>query len=428
MTKVFSYINELSSGNEMIAGAISLWAMGIFTYFFKEIPQKTCKLLFKNLTTTVTFTSQNPSFYNMLKWFERNGYAEKLRKVKLSEGRWGSDQETIKSVGYGTHVVWFGWVPLWVTLERETNVGDVDKEVMTILKVGRSHKIFNKLSREISKKKKDGFIDVFSAKGGDWYFRSSSPKRGFDSVIVKLSLLEELKSVIDKFIASEDWYVEHGIPYTLGIMLYGPPGTGKSSLIRAIASYTNRSIYSIPASSAASYPDMLQSINKDSITVIEDIDSCSAAKTRNKKDKKNNDNRSSIEIDFEEFMINNISELLNAMDGIVSNHGRILIMTTNYPEKIDAAIMRPGRCDCKIEIGYFNMEMFRRFLLRFFSENIVFNLLNNRALSVDNLTGAELQKCILDKMSCEEIVLKYTLKKIVRSSMTNIYKEKVYVI
>jgi len=428
ITKIFAFINGLSSGNQMIAGAISLWAMGVVTYLFRQLPQRIGRFLFKHLTTTVTFTSQNPSFHNMLKWFETNGYAEKLRNIKVSEGQWGYE-DTIKSVGYGTHVVWLGWVPLWVTLLKEQTVSSVEKETLTLLKIGRSHRVFNDLAKEVSKKKEDGLVDIYYAKSDAWEFKAAVPKRMFDSVIIDLSSLEELKVTIDRFVKSEAWYIKHGIPYTLGIMLYGPPGTGKSSLIKAIASYTDRSIYAISAANAAYRPETLQSVKKNSITVIEDIDSCSAAKKRNRDeesgapkvkevsfDKGDVVNRvgevrkplSAIEQELEEMFIGNISELLNAMDGIVSGHGRILIMTTNYPEKIDSAIMRPGRCDYKMEVGYLNMEMFRRFLIRFFPEATVADLLSGRVLSTTDLTGAELQKCILDKMTCEEIVLKHT--------------------
>lgn len=46
------------------------------------------------------------------------------------------------------------------------------------------------------------------------------------------------------------------------------------------------------------------------------------------------------------------SGLLNALDGVRSQEGRILIMTTNHREKLDPALMRPGRADCHIELNY----------------------------------------------------------------------------
>mmetsp|Transcript_10766 Transcript_10766/g.24144 ORF Transcript_10766/g.24144 Transcript_10766/m.24144 type:complete len:154 (+) Transcript_10766:3-464(+) len=48
----------------------------------------------------------------------------------------------------------------------------------------------------------------------------------------------------------------------------------------------------------------------------------------------------------------NLSGLLNVLDGVVDTPGRILIMTTNHPEKLDAALIRPGRIDKKLILGY----------------------------------------------------------------------------
>ena len=54
------------------------------------------------------------------------------------------------------------------------------------------------------------------------------------------------------------------------------------------------------------------------------------------------------------------SGLLNAIDGVASHEGRILIMTTNYRERLDPALIRPGRVDVEIEFGYASKETIRR--------------------------------------------------------------------
>lgn len=60
-----------------------------------------------------------------------------------------------------------------------------------------------------------------------------------------------------------------------------------------------------------------------------------------------------------------LSGLLNALDGVASSEGRIVFMTTNYLDRLDAALIRPGRVDLKEYIGYctrFQLEqMYRRF-------------------------------------------------------------------
>jgi chaperone BCS1 len=49
-----------------------------------------------------------------------------------------------------------------------------------------------------------------------------------------------------------------------------------------------------------------------------------------------------------------LSALLNVLDGVGSQEGRVLIMTTNHAERLDAALIRLGRVDMKLELGYTN--------------------------------------------------------------------------
>src|SRR6516165_7419974 len=61
-----------------------------------------------------------------------------------------------------------------------------------------------------------------------------------------------------------------------------------------------------------------------------------------------------------------LSGLLNALDGVSSRDGRVLFMTTNHPERLDPALIRPGRVDLKIELGYATPDQARRLFLWFY--------------------------------------------------------------
>lgn len=62
-----------------------------------------------------------------------------------------------------------------------------------------------------------------------------------------------------------------------------------------------------------------------------------------------------------------LSGLLNALDGVASSEGRIVFMTTNYLERLDAALIRPGRVDLKEYIGYCTEDQLEQMYRRFYN-------------------------------------------------------------
>lgn len=401
----------------MIGGAISLWLLGVSSVLLRNVPQKIFLLIKKHVTTRMQLTSGNKSFYIFLEWLNHYGHSNKFRSVKYTNGRWGDEKgvKTTKGVGYGSHLFFFKKRPLMISLEREQSTDCYDKEVLTIAKIGRSHKLFDRMMEEAIKlKEEENKIRIYTLRSGEWCCVGKQPIRNLDSIVIKDSDKNKLINCVEKFISKEDWYIERGIPYSLGILLYGPPGTGKTSLIKGLASYLKRSIYMVDSLTLTLKPECLNDFSdENAIIVIEDIDSCNSAKKRD-----NNFNENMIKNDFEEMkekligdvskdFLNNTSGLLNALDGVVVNHGRIMIMTTNYPEKLDSALLRPGRCDLKLEVGYFDIDMFKTFLYKFFEKVEVDKMLLNRRIN-EKVTGANLQNDILFEMSLKEVVDKNT--------------------
>lgn len=69
-----------------------------------------------------------------------------------------------------------------------------------------------------------------------------------------------------------------------------------------------------------------------------------------------------------------MSGLLNAIDGVTAQHGRLMFMTTNYPAKLDSAILRPGRVDVRFELGYATPYQMKHMFLKFFPGVCVYPL------------------------------------------------------
>jgi mitochondrial chaperone BCS1 len=183
--------------------------------------------------------------------------------------------------------------------------------------------------------------------GGTISIVRTQTKRRRETLAIDPATETELFGDLDRFLASRDLYRQRGIPWRRGYLLYGPPGTGKSSIIRAIASHYGRELVSL------SLTDMDDSallrawsaITATSVIAIEDIDSVFEGR------------HPLGELSF--------SALLNTLDGAGAVEGSIAILTTNHREKLDPALIRPGRCDRVFSLGYLTPEtcvnMFRCF-------------------------------------------------------------------
>ena len=125
----------------------------------------------------------------------------------------------------------------------------------------------------------------------------------------------------------------------------GHPGPRKSSLILAIARYFSLNIYKLDISrvTKSSLSSLFNELPSTSILLLEDINTVDMARTQHAVKENEADTNKEKKV--------SLSALLNALDGVASQEGRILIMTTNQPEKLDPALTRPGRVDKAIELG-----------------------------------------------------------------------------
>ncbi|KAK0743095.1 BCS1 N terminal-domain-containing protein [Schizothecium vesticola] len=209
-----------------------------------------------------------------------------------------------------------------------------------------------------------------------WQRCMSRASRPFSTVIlndkVKKDLIDDVTDYLDP--NTRRWYSNRGIPYRRGYLLYGPPGTGKSSLSLALAGFFKMRIYIVSLSSVTSNEENLASLFAElprrCVVLLEDIDTAGLTHTRdngNGTPTTDTDSSTSTTTDMVPGQLTpgnpagggggnketggrlSLSGLLNILDGVASQEGRVLIMTTNHVEKLDKALIRPGRVDMTVK-------------------------------------------------------------------------------
>ncbi|XP_022637324.1 AAA-ATPase At3g50940 isoform X2 [Vigna radiata var. radiata] len=177
----------------------------------------------------------------------------------------------------------------------------------------------------------------------------------FKTLAIDAELKREIVNDLDKFVKGKEFYKRTGKAWKRGYLLYGPPGTGKSSLIASMSDYLNYDIYDLDLTTVQDNNELkhlILAMSNRSMLVIEDIDCTIKLQNREEDGEavKNGDNKVTL------------SGLLNVIDGLWSSCGeeRIFIFTTNHKEKLDPALLRPGRMDMHIHLSYCNFSAFEQ--------------------------------------------------------------------
>ncbi len=160
---------------------------------------------------------------------------------------------------------------------------------------------------------------------------------------------EELREIVE-FLKNPKKYNELGARIPKGVLLVGPPGTGKTLLARAVAGEAGVPFFSISGSDfvemfvgvgASRVRDLFEQAKKNSpcIIFIDEIDA--VGRQRGAGLGGGHDEREQT-----------LNQLLVEMDGFGANEGVIMIAATNRPDILDPALMRPGRFDRQVTVGY----------------------------------------------------------------------------
>lgn len=243
---------------------------------------------------------------------------------------------------------------------------------------------FNTCRSLYVKERESLFTTFVNTNSGQWIRAMSKKPRPLSSVHLVESVKEELVADIRKYLDANTKrrYAVRKIPYRRGYLFHGPPGTGKSTLSEAIAGVFQLNIYAIDLSSVQSDQDLarlFQCLSQRCIVLLEDIDAsglvrdkaAAAASSSQPQPPATADNKAKPAAAAPSGGPHcTLSGLLQALDGVGSQEGRIVIMTTNRPEDLDEALIRPGRVDKKVRLGRADRDCARDMFIRMFEPNI----------------------------------------------------------
>jgi chaperone BCS1 len=412
----WNLLQELGKSNPMVAGAISLWGLGVITFLCRNIPTNIFMLIKRECTTSLSFDNSqigtnSETFANFLIWFEKNKWARWTRTLALN-GRYYSEAKgetgTVAGIGNGTHFFVYKNRLFFLTRSQMTGSGAFNNVMYSINIVGltRDRNIILSMINEFVYDPPNDKLGIYKY-DKDWDRVADINHRHLDTVIIDSSIKNKIIKDIEIFKKSRQWYIDRGLSYKLVFVLHGAPGSGKSSFIKALASYFKAGI------GLLSFQDIkdnnldraLSTSSSNNFVLIEDFDSTKSTKSRIKEGRVGSKNLSDtrntdtpvIEVSDRTLTL---SGILNALDGVVSLDGTIIFMTTNVLNDIDPAILRAGRVDHIYELGKLRDKEVREYVELMFP-----NEFRSTTIVFSDIMGCDLQKLYLEhRDNCQDFV------------------------
>lgn len=379
-----SVLGMLQHGNNQFAsGGLLLMVIGAIGATLRKVPGQLYRWLHHQFTISLVITDDSCGLYWFKWWLTEQKYGKRARHVDLFAPQ--HERFWHFTISPGNHWFWFKRQPLFFQFKRNDEKKErwvPRTESLVITTFGRNQNKLRELISEMYRVYKTKCLNkaklsVYKYRDG-WRDVDTYEPRALESVILPKDHKEFLINDIKLFDDSEQWYESVGIPYHRGYLLHGLPGTGKTSLVIGLSNYFNRPIYYLKLSSMDDddLRNALADVSPKSLLLIEDVDCCmpnNRGEVTLLPDKENEvaqtQATSKNPVSREEKELPRIrvtlSGLLNALDGLDAPNGVLYFLTTNFVDRLDPALVRPGRIDKKFEFTYATidqlMEMYNRF-------------------------------------------------------------------
>ncbi|EAT36833.1 AAEL011123-PA [Aedes aegypti] len=369
---ITDYVSALSD-NPYFGAGFGLFGLGAGAAMLRKGLQGALILFRRHYMITLEVPCRDKSYQWVLQWITQKG-AKHTQHLSVETSFQQRDTGHIKTKydfipSIGTHIMRYGGTWIKVDRAREQHTLDLHAgipwETVQLTAFGRDKNLYFKIleeARQLALKNTEGKTIMYSAMGSEWRpFGHPRKRRPLKSVVLDEGVSDRILRDCREFIQNPQWYADRGIPYRRGFLLYGPPGCGKSSFITALAGEIEFGICLLNLSERGLTDDRLNHLMnvapQQSIILLEDIDAAFISREDSKTQK----------AAFEGLNRVTFSGLLNCLDGVASTEARIVFMTTNYLERLDPALIRPGRVDVKEYVGYCTRHQLEQMFMRFYA-------------------------------------------------------------
>ncbi|CAI6428917.1 CIC_HP2_G0010620.mRNA.1.CDS.1 [Saccharomyces cerevisiae] len=366
--KLSKLVGDAMSNNPYFAAGGGLMILGTGLAVARSGIIKASGVLYRQMIVDLEIQSKDKSYAWFLTWMAKHPQRVS-RHLSVRTNYIQHDNGSVSTKfslvpGPGNH--WIRYKGAFILIKRERSAKMIDIangspfETVTLTTLYRDKHLFDDIlneAKDIALKTTEGKTVIYTSFGPEWRkFGQPKAKRMLPSVILDSGIKEGILDDVYDFMKNGKWYSDRGIPYRRGYLLYGPPGSGKTSFIQALAGELDYNICILNLSENNLTDDRLNHLMNNmperSILLLEDIDAAFNKRSQ------------TGEQGFHSSVT--FSGLLNALDGVTSSEETITFMTTNHPEKLDAAIMRPGRIDYKVFVGNATPYQVEKMFMKFY--------------------------------------------------------------
>jgi chaperone BCS1 len=347
------------SNNQFASGGLLVVAVGGLLAYLRSLPYQLWKLFLRNCTNQVSFLNTDLCFEWVERWFSTN-YSPWYGSYMVNEDnkdkrvrRYTLEQSSPKDYNYYLAPNYGWYYKIYknriITINKVSEKGSGNdnriRDRIDIRIFGSKvilESFLSDIRQEYIKSKEQGMTIYSLSTFGDWQKQSS--RDYVNKPILPDGLYDKLKNDMNNFYNSYELYKEKGILHKRGYMFYGFPGTGKTSTIASLAFDLKKDIYIMDMTSGFSNSSFMSAVSlvpNNAVLVLEDVDCFT--KTRPREDKDSEE---------DSLVPLSMSTILNVFDGFATPTGLVFVITTNHKDKLDSALIRPGRIDVSVEFTH----------------------------------------------------------------------------